>query len=230
MPASIWSTSTASTAGLLERAGEGRVVAAAGRALDADDIDFTGVALHAGLDAHANTGFAVGRCAGALQTRGQDTGQRIQALPRSGEFTDLRALLVDLETVVGEELIGHRPDFGRRALGQDPVGITAFLQGEVAGLGGHLQRQRARHFELGLGRGLVGDVARDRQQRIQALVGSDAGRQLHGCCLGRFQVIIATIAEVTVFAPEPPTTAGARNDQCKGGQASQSLHAVYFLN
>src|SRR5690606_18075930 len=128
------------------------------------------------------------------------------------------------ETVVFEELTRQRPDFGRHTLGHDPTRIATALQTELALVGTHLQALWARYVELAGGFGGAGNLGRHRQQRVEAL-GLDVGRQLHRCSLARLQVVAAAITEVAIVTPEPATTAGAGDDQSKGGKSGQSLHA-----
>src|SRR5690606_20036969 len=199
---------------------------AAGRALGAGDEDFTGIALHTRFDAHAHAGFGIRGDAGdaTAQTARHARGKLVETLPGGGELTDLRALVGNTETIVFEELTRQRPDFGRHTLGDDPTRIAAALQAELALIGPYLQALWARHFEFSRGRGGAGNLSRHRQQRIEAL-GLDVGRQLHRCSLARFQVVAAAITEVAIFTPEPAATAGAGDDQSKGGESGQSLHA-----
>ncbi|MNZ91592.1 hypothetical protein D3C78_1105820 [compost metagenome] len=202
---------------------------AAGRTFDGDDVNLTGVALHARLDADARTDFVVAAARGTAQALGHGRRELVETLPGGVEFAGLRTLFGDPEAVVFEELTRHRPDFSRRTLGQDPTRAAALLQAEIADVGTGSQRLRTRHFELALDV-VVGDVARNRQQRIEPLGTADVRWQLHRRLLGGLQIIAATVTEVTLFAPEPATTTGAGDDQGKGGKTSQSLHAVYVLN
>src|SRR5690606_257897 len=142
----------------------------------------------------------------------------VETLPGGGELTDLWTLAGDTETIVFEELTRQRPDFGRHTLGHHPTRVAAALQAELALVRTHLQALRAWYFEFAGGHGGAGNLSRYRQQRIKAL-GLDISRQLHRCSLARFQVVAAAITEVAIFTPEPATTAGAGDDQSKGGES-----------
>src|SRR5471032_1354893 len=198
---------------------------ATGRTPDADDIDFTGIALHTWLDAHTHASFGIGGNTACSQTLGDGRGKLVQTLPGSAELTGLRAIDSDTETVVLEVLVSHRPDFSRRTLSQDPVGITVFLQAEIARFGNHRQWLRTRYNVFALD-GFIGHVARDRQQWVKALAFLDASRQLHRCYLPGLQVIAAAVTEVAIRAPDPTATAGAGDNQGKCGKSGQSLHCV----
>ncbi|MNP34222.1 hypothetical protein D3C76_1274980 [compost metagenome] len=150
-------------------------------------------------------------------------------LPGRGEFAGLRTLFIQTETVVLEELNGHGPDFSRRILRQDGAGAAALLQGVGTGVSTRGQRLRPRNDVFALG-GVIGHVARDRQQRIQTLGGTDIRWHLHRCSLLRFQVIATTVTEITFRAPDPSTATGAGDNQGKCGKSGHSLHALYFLN
>ena len=142
---------------------------------------------------------------------GNRRGKLVSALPARGDLAGLRALLVDTEAIVLEELHRHRPDFRRRTLRHHPTAVAAFLQAEITGTGGYSQGLWTRYFKLALDI-VVGHVAGDRQQRHKALVSLDTRRQLHRGGLTRLQVIAAAVAEVTLLTPQPTATAGAGNN------------------
>src|SRR5690606_5824277 len=123
--------------------------------------------------------FAVATAGSAGQALAEGCRQFVETLPGGVEFTGLRALFGDAEAVVLEELASHRPYFGWRVLGQHPAAAATALQAVVGDLGGTAgQRLRTRHFELAAG-AIVGDVTRDRQQRVKALDVAGVRRQLH---------------------------------------------------
>ncbi|KAF1057484.1 MAG: hypothetical protein GAK45_02423 [Pseudomonas citronellolis] len=203
---------------------------AASRTGFAQHVDFAGVALHARLDAYANARFAARVDAGyaAAQTAGQRSGELRQRLPVGGEFAGLRFFAGEAEAVVLIELVRRGPDFGRRVLGDQPTRIAALLQAVVAGVSTVGQRQRARYIELTGLLVAVGDVHRDRQQRVEGLALQALGH-LHRCGFMGIQIIGATVTEVTVFAPQPAAAGGVADNQGERSQTCQSLHAEVLL-
>src|SRR5690606_15091197 len=114
--------------------------------------DFTGIALHARLDAHPNPGLRIrrGDCNAATQATGQRGWEVVVTLPVGAELAGASLLAGNPETIAFKELPGQWPDFGRRTLGQNPARLATFLQAELAATV-DLQRLRARHLERATG-------------------------------------------------------------------------------
>ena len=216
-------------AGVTAASREAHVGAAAFFPLGTDHEDFAGVAHHARLDAHAHPHLVIGVAHQAADTAAHGRRQVLRALPLGDELTGLRTLLGDAEAVVLEVGTRYRPDFRRRTLRHQPTRVAALLQAELVGLGRGTECLRTRYLEalrrLGAGR----HVCRHRQQRIDAL-GVDIGRHLHRRGLARVQIVGGAVTEVTFVAPQPAAAAGTGDDQGKGGESSQSLHAQVFLD
>ena len=187
--------------------------------------------MHAGLDTHPNPCLAVrlDTAHAAAKAACQRRGKLRQRLPVGTELAGLRALVGDAETVLLEELPGHRPDFRRRTLGHDPAAITAALQAVVADVAGVGQRLRTRNLVLTLFFVGGGDVQRNRQQRIERLAVHPFG-QLHGRRFAGAEVVVTAVAEIALRPPQPAAAGSVADNQGEGGQSSQSLHCVELLD
>ncbi len=171
--ASMSSTSAAASRRVLtERLVKWDVGGAAGRTLGADHVDFTGVALHARLDAHPHAEFHC-RCRHRrAQALGHGGGQLIGTLPGRGEF----------RRFAGAVRSRRKPLSWKNctATGQTSAGgfcarigarIAALLQRIGTGVGMRPSAAADEDTMYSPAGRVIGHVARDRQQRIQTLGG-----------------------------------------------------------
>src|SRR5690606_38058061 len=195
------------------------ILATSGGTLNAEQKDFAGITLDAWLNAYTHSGFVLPQ----PQVAHQGWRKLVTRLPSRGELASLRTLFSNLESIVDEVLARRSPDLRRRTERNQPASLFRGLQAEFTGLVNYHQPLRPRHF-IFAGRTHIGDMLGNRQQRLDQTQLA-ASRGLHGSDLMRLQIVAATVAKVSIFAPQPATAASSRDDQGKGRESGQSLHA-----